>query len=415
MPDVDKLKEARKKAEDIIKSLETKKLKGEVPLSEYEAWKREFTNQIAKIDSQLQDKVAPKRDGEGEKPIEPRLQIPSQPEAQAVLRSLLESSSDRIIPVFDLNHGDRYPRIEEDCHLAPQETKSLLEKLSEAGVLQREFHDLYVKCVKCNSFSIRLRPSCPSCGSANIVGGRAIGHFKCGYSDFVDKFKQVDGKYICPKCKGELKAEGTDYQKPGVWFKCQSCNKFFPTPVLKQLCNTCGTLLGSEEAFLHRVYSYRLSPVLEKENVSKLLVASAVKEHMAKAGLNVESPATLLGISGEKQLFAMAINDSTAPQNKPIVVEIVNSQNMVDLSEVVSFFAKACDADASAEILVGTPAFSEEAKKVASSYGVLTVETTDRKEIPSMLIRVIESITNTNVNQVRKEINAIKSAIGEET
>lgn len=413
MSNADRLEELKKKAEDALSSLETKKLKGEIPQAEYEAWKRQFTCSIEKIDLRLRGKDGSKLVEEGDKSIDSRLETLPKPQAQAVLRSLLESSPERITPVFDWKYGNRYPKIEENSGLATEESRSLLEKLCEAGVLEREFLDVYVKCPKCNSFSVRLRPSCPSCGSFDIAGGRVIGHFKCGYSDFADQFKQEKGTYFCPKCKGELKVEGADYQKPGIWFKCQPCNKFFPTPILKQICTTCGTFIRSEEATLHRVYSYKLSPYAEKEIASKILVEPTMKDHLAKVGLNAESPATLVGLSGEKQQFTLAITDPAAPQSKPIVVDVAFSQAKVDLKEVVTFFAKACDIEASAEILVCIPALSEEAKKVASSYGVLTVEATDRKQVPSMLLKVIESITKTNVDQVKKEIAAIKSAIEE--
>nr|MDO8133482.1 hypothetical protein [Candidatus Njordarchaeum guaymaensis] len=414
MPDVERLKEVRGRAEDALKSLETKKLKGEIPQSEYEAWKREFTSHIERIESALESKGNAKGEEEGDKSVDSRPQISPKPEDEAVLRSLLEGSAEHITPVFDWKYGNRYPRIEEDSGLTTEESKSLLEKLSEAGVLQREFHDVYIKCPKCNSFSIRSKLNCPSCGSSDIISGEVIGHFKCGYADFADRFKQDKEKYVCPKCKGELKKEGVEYQKPGVWFKCQPCNKFFPTPVLRQLCNACGSSLENEEVVLHRVDAYKLSPYAEKEIVSGLLVASPMKEFLAKVGLNVESPATLTGSSGTKHSFMMAITDTTAPQSRPIVVDIATSESKVEVNEVVTFFAKASDVDSSAEVLVGIPAFSEEAKKTASSYGVLTVEATQRKQIPSMFIKVIESMTKTNVEEVKKEIAAIKSALGAE-
>nr|MDO8097520.1 hypothetical protein [Candidatus Njordarchaeota archaeon] len=411
MPDVDRLKEVRKKAEDAINALETKKVKGEIPESEYEAWKRELTKNIEKIDLALEGKNNPKAEEE-DKAIDSRLKAYPKSQIEAVLKGLLEGSVESLAPVFDWKFGSRYPRVEEDAGLATEESKSLLEKLCESGGLQREFHDVYVKCPKCNSFSVRSRLSCPSCSSSDIVNGAVIGHFKCGYADFTDRFKKENEKYVCPKCKGELKTEGADYQKPGIWFKCQACNKFFSTAVIKQLCNNCGALFENEEAVLYRAPSYTLSPHFEKGIVSGLLIAPPVKESLSNVGLKLEAPFIPTGNSGEKQQFMMGIIDTNAPEAKPIVVDVVSSDTKVDVREVVTFFAKACDIDASVGVLIGLPAFSEEAKKAASSYGVLTVDGNERKQIPSLFIKVIESITKTNVDEVKKEIAAIKSALG---
>jgi Zn finger protein HypA/HybF involved in hydrogenase expression len=411
MPDVNRLREVRKKAEDALKALETKKLKGEIPDSEYEAWKRELTKNLEKIDSALEGKSKPKVEEE-DKSIDSKLKAYPKSQVETVLKGLLDGSVESITPVLDWKSGSRYPRVEKDASLSTEESKALLEKLCESGGLRRELNDVFIKCPKCSSFSVRSRLSCPSCGSSDIVNGLVIGHFKCGYADFVDRFKREKETYVCPKCKAELRKEGVDYQRPGVWFKCQNCGKFFPTAIMKQSCNDCGALFENEESVLYRAPSYKLSSQLEKGIVSGLLVAPPVKEDLAKVGLKLESPFVSTGNSGEKQQFMMGITDTNAPQVKPIVVDIVASDGKVDLKEVVTFFAKACDVDASAEILVGLPSFSDEAKKAASSYGVLTVEATERKQIPSAFIKMIESLTKTNVEEVKKEIAAIKSALG---
>jgi Zn finger protein HypA/HybF involved in hydrogenase expression len=410
MSEIEKLRQAKKKAEDTLKVIEAKKLNGEITQGEYDAWKREFTDHIKKLSSMLEQKGVQVGE-EKETPVDTRVQMYLKTDVQALLKAMLDGSLSDAVPVFDFTYGDRYPRIEEISNIKADDAKLLVGRLYEAGVLQREFHDAYVKCPKCNSFSIRPRIQCPSCGSSNLTRGEALEHLKCGYSDFTVNFDKKGVNYVCPKCKGELKKIGSDYERHEGWFKCHSCNVLSELPAVKEHCNACGNQFDKDEAVLYRAHSYKLSPNATKEVESALLVVSPIKDTLVKLGMSVESPATLTGFSGAKHQFMVAIKEAISPDSKPIIIDIAASEQKVDVNQVLSFFAKACDIDSVAKLLVGVPGFNDDAKKVASSYGIVALEAGDRSVIASLVTNFAQSVIKSNPDSVRREIEALRSAL----
>jgi hypothetical protein len=131
----------------------------------------------------------------------------------------------------------------------------VLEEIEKYGILKREFCDSALACPACNSFKVSIKFRCTSCGSTNMDKGEVIEHLHCGHIEKYEKFVKAE-KMICPKCGKELKALGVDYRKPGLFFKCCSCDNIMPQPTYYYICGDCGESSTVDKLVIKKFYTF---------------------------------------------------------------------------------------------------------------------------------------------------------------
>lgn len=138
-----------------------------------------------------------------------------------------------ITPVIDFSYkaGYAYPAVSGLIDTSEHDTINILETLASNGVLIKQIFEKFY--IDPDGF-FQLVPSerCPRCDSANIIKGQLVEHFSCGYVGLDKDFKQ-ESRYVCPKCRKDLRLIGTDYRNVGIHYRCQECNEVFTTPVVK--------------------------------------------------------------------------------------------------------------------------------------------------------------------------------------
>ncbi len=112
---------------------------------------------------------------------------------------------------FTSELGFTYPAVEQTLKVKGKEVVSILESLTDKGILKRDFFDRLLRCPQCQSMNLRPSTHCPKCGSGNFARGRVFEHFSCKFVGLEDEFV-ASGGYICPKCGLELRMSGGDYQ-----------------------------------------------------------------------------------------------------------------------------------------------------------------------------------------------------------
>jgi len=78
----------------------------------------------------------------------------------------------------------------------------------------------------------------------------------------------------------------------------------------------------------------------------------------------------------------------TDSQDPVVAADIVKSESPVGPEAVLNFFARCADAKMPKKILIGVPKVTEEARKLADSYGIAVFESdgTDPEEIAGMIV-----------------------------
>jgi hypothetical protein len=297
---------------------------------------------------------------------------------QMLLSKFLSGEIKTLEPVYASEVGYRYPVVETIVGDASQ-VEPFLNKLYEAGVLEKKLYDKIIFCPKCGSADVSIHYCCPFCKSFNIQKSSLIEHVKCGYMDIEDRFCEGD-EYVCPKCHEALRKIDVDYRKAGIWCTCKDCRKSFDVPVPAHFCRNCGATSTFEEVIIKDVYSYTLKENVTAESSLNLFLVAAIREFLIKERLTVESPGLLKGKSGANHSFDIVAYKGDESQ-KAIVVDLAMSTgNVVSEQPVIALFAKIFDVSPERAYLIAIPKLRENGKKMAELYKIRAIEAKNQEE-----------------------------------
>ncbi len=281
---------------------------------------------------------------------------------------------------FATELGFIYPVVEQTLKIKGKEAVAIMESLADKGILKKSFFDRLLRCPRCQSINIRPSIHCPKCGSGDIVRGRVLEHFACKYVGLEDEFI-ARGRYICPRCKVELRTIDIDYQSLGVLRKCRDCGEIFSVPLLKWRCLKCSSLADEDEVDEVNVYSYSFDETkrswLEFELQPKAQFIKLLRQH----GYEVTENARIKGRSGAEHCIDILAtrDDGVVTHNIAIGVEI--ARDKIGLDRMLDFDVKAYDSGIHDKIMIIIPALGEEAEKFASYQRIKVLEPKDLETV----------------------------------
>jgi len=277
---------------------------------------------------------------------------------------------------FTTGLGFLYPIVEQATDVRGQEAVAIVESLTAKGVLKKSFFDKLLRCPRCQSINLRPSTHCPKCSSGDIVRGRILVHLACNYVGVEEEFV-TGGRYVCPRCKLELRTMGVDYQSRGVLRRCRDCDEVFNVPLTKWRCLKCSSLVDEDQVGEVNIYSYRLDEA--KRNWLEFELRSKVQflEFLRRYGYKVTENAWVKGRSGaEHNIDILATrDDGVVAHNVAIGVEI--SRDKIGLDGILDFDVKAYDSGIHDKILIIIPELGEEAKKFAGYHRIKVLEPRD--------------------------------------
>ena len=297
--------------------------------------------------------------------------------------AMLEAKIVDIKPQLDFTTelGFVYPVVEQAVKVKGKEAVGIVESLTDKDILKRSFFDRLIRCHRCQSINLRPSTHCPKCGSGDIARGRILEHLACGYVGVEEEFT-TKGKYICPRCKLELRTLGTDYQSRGVLRKCRDCSEIFNVPLIKWRCLKCSSLSDEDQISEVNIYAYSLDETkrnwLEFELQPKVQFLEFLKRH----GYKVTENARMKGRSGAEHSIDMLAtrDDGVITHNIAIGVEI--ARDKIGLDRIMDFDVKAFDSGVHDKVLIIIPALGEEAAKFADYHGIKVF---DPKDLQTLL------------------------------
>jgi rRNA maturation endonuclease Nob1 len=290
-------------------------------------------------------------------------------------------------------HENLEPKLQEGKYVFQEVSKILGEKmgsifkeLAEKRVLKPYLVDIEVTCPQCASEKLKDRYLCPFCGSFKLIRRTLIEHYSCGTVDFLKKFLKND-EYICPKCNKPLKLIGVDYRRLDNVYRCESCKKIFSLPNIIHKCLLCGTIFSYEKAKLKKVFGYILNEDIKHEIIANCVIEAPLVEILKERGYSVNSPGMLRGSSGIDHMF-----DIVAIRDKVIAIAVASDTKAIGSEHIIEHFAKAFDSQPTYSIIIASPKLNDEAKKLATLYGIKIIEGEVIEEIKEKFKNVIEQI-----------------------
>lgn len=164
-------------------------------------------------------------------------------------------------PSWEPNSADGFVYHGAGTPLEDTDMRGGLEKLADAGYLERVFVERLSLCPSCGSHALNVHEACLTCSSANLEQFKALFHFRCGFVGPVSAFHEERDGLRCPKCNRILADLGTDHDSPGDYFRCLNCTAMFQAPDVGARCLSCGArfagaamqTVGRREAFAYRL------------------------------------------------------------------------------------------------------------------------------------------------------------------
>lgn len=305
-----------------------------------------------------------------------------------LIDALVKGKIAEISPIIDIaaKGGFTYPAVDRLLETSGQETVQVLEVLARDNILNRKpFEKLHVDPE--GSFELVPVERCPRCDSGNLLKGQLIEHFNCG-NVTLDHDYTSDHKYVCPKCKKELKLLGTDYRYAGIHYRCLDCGNTFPTPVTKWRSLHTGKIWDIEELKEACLYSYSLSPGKKDWLEFQLKPKAQLIDFLRVQGYQVEELAELYGASGATYTIDILAtrDDGLAKFNLGIgILTALPGENEVRLDDLFKFDTKAYDTGISYKVVIAIPRLSPEATKFAERQKIGVFEVADPETFMSYL------------------------------
>ena len=341
-----------------------------------------------------------------EETVEPEA-VPSQPEAEEapadeqpafkmwqdarvakLIEALMIGKLAEINPVIDisLKSGFSYPEIDGLLETSGEETRHILEELANENLLDRKpFEKLRVDPE--GSFQLVPVERCPHCDSGNLTRGQLIEHFYCGHVGLDEDFKS-ELRYICPKCKRELKLIGTDYRSPGMRYRCLDCNEIFPTPVTKWRNLTTGRIWSDEQVRDVWLSSYTLSVDKKDWLDFQLHPKAQLIDFLKLQGYQVEELAQIHGKSGATHTLDIlaTMDDGLVQLSVGIgILSALPGEAEVGLEELFKFDTRAYDMGINHKVVITMPKLNSEALKFAERQRITVFQAKDLGAFISIL------------------------------
>lgn len=323
---------------------------------------------MVKVDKAVEQKEAPKAASS----------VRSDEREMKLVGAMLEAKIIDIKPQLDFTTelGFVYPIVEQSINAKGTEVLEILDSLADKGILKGSFFDRILRCPRCQSINLRPSTHCPKCSSGDIARGRILEHVACGYVGVEDEFA-AKGKYICPRCKLELRTIGADYRSRGVLRKCRDCSEIFNVPLLKWRCLKCSSLTNEDEIEEVNIYAYSLDESkrnwLEFELQPKLRFLEFLRRH----GYEITENATLKGKSGAEHIVDILATRDDGVLIHSVAIGVEIARDKIELDRILDFDVKAFDSGIHDKVLIVIPTLGEEAAKFANYHRIKVLEPKD--------------------------------------
>jgi len=298
--------------------------------------------------------------------------------AMKLVATILAAKFVDIKPQFDFTteSGFVYPVVEQTLNVKGKKAVAILESLADRGVLKKSFYDRLLRCPRCQSMNLRPSTNCPKCSSRNITRGRILEHSACGYVGVEDEFTSA-GRYVCPRCKLELRTLGADYQSRGVLRKCRDCGEVFSVPLMKWRCLKCSSLADEDKVDEVSIYSYNLDETKRNWLDFELQSKGQFLEFLRQHGYEVTENARVKGRSGAEHCIDILATRDDGIVTHSIAIGVEIAREKVGLDRILDFDVKTYDSGIHNKVLIIIPTLGEGAEKFAVYQRIKVLELKD--------------------------------------
>jgi Zn finger protein HypA/HybF involved in hydrogenase expression len=294
------------------------------------------------------------------------------------VEDFLNSGLETLEPAIEMSGTPTYPKLKGLEQYPASKVQAALNQLVESRVLLKELYEKLVACPHCHQPSkVFIRTKCPKCGSHKVRMNRLTEHVKCGAIYKRQEYTTPNG-LKCPKC-GKT-AEEVELKPVGVVFECELCGNTFGDPVQTFHCRRCAAEFEFKSGELVDTYAYTLNKEAKSEAQETLTVLN-IAEAIEKLGYKTNIPGYLKGKTGVKQEFTL----TCTKQDKVTAIDLAMSGGKIDLTTILTSYAKFIDIPNTAHLLIAIPSLEPKAKDFLNANQIPYIEGDNLNQITEKL------------------------------
>ncbi len=293
--------------------------------------------------------------------------------------------------------GGSFPSIESRFEVDTAMVMRVLRRLQDKDIVRIagvEFKKIV--CPHCQSALHTMNLRCKSCNSVNIGRQRVMQHESCGYLGPETSFIAGE-RTICPRCGSQVRitaspleeGEASSLKVHSTFFTCFDCNEVSLEPYITFRCLICGIDydMSSFEFKTFYRYSVNLEIVTSLQEKNKPLRLLA--EELKRNGFETKVGARVMGASKVRHRVDLLFGRAGLLNRGVFVLQDVGGGTPVN-SIIRIIFVKS-DLRLEKVALLSPRKLSEDARVLASQYGILLIEDLASKNIVAEVVpRLLE-------------------------
>lgn len=259
-----------------------------------------------------------------------------------------------------------------------------IKRLAEKSLLDIAGVKSFASCPNCNSMRLLTMMKCPSCHKQTLSKSELVIHYECGHlAPLTEIMVPGTNDYICSKCGKRMKRVGIDYGRPGLGFRCLSCNEVSQYPQLALTCDHDHEFRIDEQEL--RVFPiYKLGRALQ--TMPRIIgFLSAIKEELSRNEVEAMTLAQVAGTSGTTYIAPLLV-----PGIPPILTDFVLDEPSWEF-QVLQTIKKSVDLNARTLLLVKSDLYGM-VRDMVNPDRITVVSFENEAAIPELAINALLQI-----------------------
>jgi ribosomal protein S27AE len=308
---------------------------------------------------------------------------------EMLLDIIVDEGLSEIVPLPNNTspEGGSFPSIESRLGVETGIIMRLLRRLQDKNVVRVagvEFKKIV--CPHCQSALHTMNLRCKACGSVNIGRQRVMQHEACGYLGPETSFVAGE-RTICPRCGSQVRITASPLEEGGAevlkvhstFFTCFDCNEVSLDPNITFRCLICGIDYDMSSFEFRTFYRYTVNPEVISALQERSKPMRTIAEELRRRGFEARVNARVVGASKVTHRIDLLFGREGKLDRAVFILQDLGEG--LSVNSIIRIIFVKSDLRLERVALLSMRKLSEDARFLASQYGILLIEDMASKDI----------------------------------
>jgi ribosomal protein S27AE len=243
-----------------------------------------------------------------------------------------------------------------------------------------------IVCPHCQSALHTMNLRCKACGSVNIGRQRVMQHEACGYLGPETSFVAGE-RTICPRCGSQVRITASPLEEGGAevlkvhstFFTCFDCNEVSLDPNITFRCLICGIDYDMSSFEFRTFYRYTVNPEVISALQERSKPMRTIAEELRRRGFEARVNARVVGASKVTHRIDLLFGRGGKLDRAVFILQDLGEG--LSVNSIIRIIFVKSDLRLERVALLSMRKLSEDARFLASQYGILLIEDMASKDI----------------------------------